>query len=189
MSDLWLHSGSVSTVHTLFDLVQSDPVRVLVHVPQANISSVRSGTPATINVDQYPNETFAGKIARDARAFDPTSRTLVLEIDVSNPYGRLFAGMHAHTRFSLPGPTAALLIPDNAILIDSKGPHIVVVDSSNKIYIKSVELGRDYGTKREVLRGLDTQDQVVQNPADDLNEKMPVSIQSTTQGAQDKSAS
>jgi membrane fusion protein (multidrug efflux system) len=173
-------SGSVTTVHTLFDLVQSDPVRVLVHVPQADISSVRPGTPATITVDEYPNETFMGKIARDAGAFDPTSRTLLLEIDVPNPDGRLFAGMYAHARFSLPSPTAALLIPDNAILIDAKGPRVVVVDSSNKIHIKPVQLGRDFGTKTEILSGLNAQDRVVQNPADDLNEGTPVSIQSGT---------
>jgi membrane fusion protein, multidrug efflux system len=171
-------SGSVTTVHTLFDLVQSDPVRVLVHVPQADISSVRPGTPATITVDEYPNETFAGKIARDAGAFDPTSRTLLLEIDVPNPDGRLFAGMYAHARFSLPSPTAALLVPDNAILIDAKGPRIVVVDSANKIHIKSVNLGRDYGTKTEVLSGLTISDQVVQNPADDLREGMDVVAES-----------
>jgi membrane fusion protein, multidrug efflux system len=175
-------SGSVSTVHTLFDLVQSDPVRVLVHVPQADISSVRPGTPAAITVDEYPNETFVGKIARDAGAFDPTSRTLLLEIDVPNPDGRLFAGMYAHARFSLPSPTAALLVPDNAILIDAKGPRIVIVDSSDKIRMKPVQLGRDFGTKTEILSGLDAQDQVVQNPADDLHEGMPVSIQSATQG-------
>jgi RND family efflux transporter MFP subunit len=175
-------SGSVTTVHTLFDLVQSDPVRVLVHVPQADISSVRPGTPAAITVDEYPNETFAGKIARDAGAFDPTSRTLLLQIDVPNPDGRLFAGMYAHAKFSLPSPTAALLIPDNAILIDAKGSRIVVVDSSNKIHIKPVKLGRDFGTETEILSGLDAQDRVVQNPADDLHEGMPVSIQSTTQG-------
>ena len=96
-----------------------------------------------ITVDKYPNETFAGKIARDAGAFDPSSRTLRSEIDVPNPDGRLFAGMCAHARFSLPSPTAALLIPNNAILIDAKGSRIVVVDSSNKIRITSVKLGRE----------------------------------------------
>jgi membrane fusion protein, multidrug efflux system len=177
-------SGSVTTVHTLFDLAQSDPVRVLVHVPQADISSVRPGTPAAITVDEYPNETFDGKIARDAGAFDPTSRTLLLEIDVPNPDGRLFAGMYAHARFSLPSPTTALLIPDNAILIDATGSRIVVIDSSNKIRIKSVKLGRDFGTKTEILSGLDAQDRVVQNPADDLHEGMPVSVERAMQSPQ-----
>jgi membrane fusion protein (multidrug efflux system) len=182
-------SGSVTTVHTLFDLAQSDPVRVLVHVPQADISSVRPGTPAAITVDEYPNETFAGKIARDAGAFDPTSRTLLLEIDVPNPDGRLFAGMYAHARFSLPSPTTALLIPDNAILIDAKGSRIVVVDSSNKIRIKSVKLGRDFGTKTEILSGLDAQDQVVQNPADDLHDGLPVSVERAMQGPRGQNGS
>jgi membrane fusion protein (multidrug efflux system) len=136
---------------------------VLVQVPQADISSVRPGTPATITVDQCPNQTFAGKIARDAGAFDPTSRTLLLQIDVPNPDGRLFAGMYAHARFSLPSPTAALLIPNNAILVDAKGSRIVVVDSFNQIHIKPVKLGRDFGTKTEILGGLDTQDRAVQN--------------------------
>jgi hypothetical protein len=59
---------------------------------------------------------------------------------------------------------------------------------SNKIRIKSVTLGRDFGTKTEILSGLGARDRVVQNPADDLHEGMPVSIQSTTQGTQDKAA-
>jgi membrane fusion protein (multidrug efflux system) len=182
-------SGSVTTVHALFDLAQSDPVRVLVHVPQADISSVAPGAPATITVDEYPDQTFAGKVARDAGAFDPNSRTLLLEIDAPNPDGRLFAGMYAHARFSLPSPTSALLIPDNAILIDAKGSRVVVVDPSNKIHIKPVKLGRDLGTKTEILGGLDAQDRVVQNPADDLHDGMPVSIQSTTQSLQGEKGS
>ncbi len=44
--------------------------------------------------------------------------------------------------------------------------------------------GRDFGTKTEILSRRDARDRVVQNPADDLNEGMPVSLQSTTQGAQ-----
>jgi membrane fusion protein (multidrug efflux system) len=70
--------------------------------------------------------------------------------------------MYAHARFSPPSPTAALLIPNNATLIDAKGSRIVVVDSSNKIHIKPGKLGRDFGTKTEILSGLDAQDRVVQ---------------------------
>jgi len=101
---------------------------------------------------------------------------------VPNPDGRLYAGMYAHGKFMLPNPTPALLVPDNAILIDAKGPRVLIVDSSGKIRIKPVTLGRDYGTKTEILSGLDARDRVVQNPADDLHEGTPVSIQSTTPG-------
>jgi multidrug efflux pump subunit AcrA (membrane-fusion protein) len=76
----------------------------------------------------------------------------------------------------------ALLIPDNSILIDSKGARVLVVDSSNKIRIKPVTLGRDFGTKSEILGGLDATDQVVQNPTEALHEGMIVSVERAMQG-------
>jgi membrane fusion protein, multidrug efflux system len=175
-------SGSARTVQKLFDLAQCDPVRVFVNVPQADVNSVKPGTPATITVDEFPGQTFAGKLARDAGAFDQASRTLLLEIDVPNPDGRLFAGMYAHGAFALKNRTPALLVPDNSILIDSKGPRVLIVDSSGKIHVKSVTLGRDFGTKSEVLGGLDGTDRVIQNPTEALHEGMIVSVESAMQG-------
>ena len=175
-------SGSARTVQKLFDLAQSDPVRVFVNVPQADVSSVKPGTPAAITVDEFPGQTFAGQVARDAGAFDQSSRTLLLEIDVPNPDGRLYAGMYAHAKFALKNPTLALLVPDNSILIDSKGARVLVVDSSNKIRVKPVILGRDFGAKSEILAGLDPADRVVQNPTEALSDGTPVSVESAVQG-------
>jgi membrane fusion protein, multidrug efflux system len=135
-----------------------------------------------ITVDEFPGQTFAGKVAREAGAFDQRSRTLLLEIDVPNPDGRLYAGMYAHAKFALKNPTPALLVPDNSILIGSKGVRVLVVDSSDKIRIKPVTLGRDFGTKSEILGGLDATDRVVQNPTEALQEGMPVSVESVVQG-------
>ena len=174
-------SGSARTVQKLFDLAQSDSVRVFVNVPQADVSSVQPGIPAAITVDEFPGQTFAGKLARDAGAFDQSSRTLLLEIDVPNPDGRLYAGMYVHAKFALKNPAPALLVPDNSTLIDSKGTRVLVVDSSNKIRVKPVTLGRDFGTKSEILGGLEATDRVVQNPTESLQEGMPVSVESAMQ--------
>jgi RND family efflux transporter MFP subunit len=182
-------SGSTRTVQKLFDLAQSDPVRVFVNVPQADVSSVKSGISAAIMVDEFPGQTFAGKVARDAGAFDQASRTLLLEIEVPNPDGRLYAGMYAHAKFALKNPTPALLVPDNAILIDSKGSRVLVVDSSDKIHVKPVTLGRDFGTKSEILAGLDPADRVVQNPTEALHEGTIVSVQTSMQNPQSEKGS
>ena len=170
-------SGSGRTVQKLFDLAQSDSLRVFVNVPQAEISNVKPGTTAAITVDEFPGQTFAGTIARDAGAFDLTSRTLLLEIDVPNPDGRLYSGMYVRARFALQNPAPALLLADNAIQIDAKGIRVFVVDSGNKIEIKPVTLGRDFGTKSQILTGLAATDRVVQNPTPDLYQGMPVSAQ------------
>jgi len=182
-------SGSARTVQKLFDLAQSDPVRVFVNVPQADVNSVKPGTPATITVDEFPGQTFPGKLARDAGVFDQASRTLLLEIDVPNPDGRLFAGMYAHGAFALTNPTPALLVPDNSILIDSKGPRVLIVDSSDTIHVKSLTLGRDFGTKSEILTGLDGADRVIQNPTEALHEGMIVSVERAMQGPESQNGS
>jgi len=170
-------SGSASTVQRLFDLVQSDPVRVFVNVPQADVSRIQAGGSATVTVDEYPGQTFNGKVARDAGAFDQSSRTILLEVDVPNPTGRLYAGMYARVNLALPNPSPALYLPDNTLVVDSKGTRVATVDASNQIHFKDVKLGRDFGAESEILDGVTSEDQVVQNPTDDLREGMTVSAQ------------
>jgi membrane fusion protein (multidrug efflux system) len=53
----------------------------------------------------------------------------------------------------------------------------LAVDSSGKIQVKPVTLGRDFGTKSEILRGMAAGDRVVQNPTQDLHAGMTVSVQ------------
>jgi membrane fusion protein, multidrug efflux system len=170
-------SGSSKTVQKLFDLAQSDLVRVFVNVPQSDIERVKPGSSARVKVDEYPNETFAGKVARDAGAFDQASRTILLEVDVPNPDGRLYAGMYAQVTLSTPNPNPLLYLPDNTILIDSKGTRVATVSADHKIHFKSITLGRDFGSKSEIITGLAPSDVVVQNPTDDLQEGTAVSVQ------------
>lgn len=170
-------SGSARTVQKLFDLAQSDPVRVFVNVPQSDVSRVQPGTNAIVKVDEYPNETFTGKVTRDAGAFDQSSRTILLEVDVPNPAGRLYAGMYARVTLTAPSTSQLLYLPDNTILIDSKGTRVATVDSTHRIHFQEVTLGRDFGTKSQIVSGLNPSDLVVQNPTDDLQEGMVVSVQ------------
>jgi membrane fusion protein, multidrug efflux system len=170
-------SGSSKTVQKLFDLAQSDLVRVFVNVPQSDVERVKPGSSARVKVDEYPNETFAGKVARDAGAFDQASRTILLEVDVPNPDGRLYAGMYAQVTLSTPNPNPLLYLPDNTILIDSKGTRVATVTADHKIHFKSITLGRDFGSKSEIITGLAPSDVVVQNPTDDLQEGTAVSVQ------------
>lgn len=170
-------SGSVKTVQKLFDIAQSDPVRVFVNVPQSDVDRVKPGTSATVKVDEYPNETFTGKVTRDAGAFDQASRTILLEVDVPNPDARLYAGMYARVTLSTPNPNPLLYLPDNTILIDSKGTRVATVGADHKIHFKLITLGRDFGSKSEIVGGLNPSDLVVQNPTDDLQEGMAVSVQ------------
>jgi len=70
-----------------------------------------------------------------------------------------------------------MYLPDNTILIDSKGTRVASVDASNKIHFKEITLGRDFGAKSEIFGGVNLEDKIVQNPTDDLREGMTVSVQ------------
>ena len=170
-------SGSGRTVQKLFDLAQSDPVRVFVNVPQTSVNYLKPGGSATVTVAEFPGQNFPGKITRNAGALDLASRTLLLEIEVPNSDRRLYSGMYARVQFTLQNPTPTLLLPDTAIQIDAKGIRVFVVDSSGKIQVRPITLGRDFGTKSEILTGITATDRVVRNPTEGLHEGMVVNVQ------------
>lgn len=167
--------GSGTNVQKLFDLAQTDPVRVFVNVPQASVKSLTPDAAAVVTVDQYPGQTFGGKISRNAGAFDPASGAMTVEIDLPNPDGQLYPGMYAHVKFVVPNPAPTLVVANNAILNDARGARVLGVDDAHKVRVKAVKLGRDYGTKTEILSGLNPSDWLVQNPTDDLTDGLAVS--------------
>jgi hypothetical protein len=55
-------------------------------------------------------------------------------------------------------------------------------DGRDRIRVKQVTVGQDFGTKSEILGGLDPTDRVVQNPTEALQEGMIVSVERPIQG-------
>lgn len=160
----------------LFNLAQLDPLRVYVSVPQMYSPSVRAGMNAYLQLDEYPGEKFVGKIARNADAIDPATRTLLTEVDVDNHNGKLLPGAYAQVHFAIPVQTVRISVPVNALLFRAEGPRIAVVGSDQKIKLKPVMIGRDFGTKVEILNGLSPDDQIVVNPADSLEDGEQVHV-------------
>jgi RND family efflux transporter MFP subunit len=169
-------AGSSGTGKELFDVAQVDPLRVFVSVPQTNAPSIRAGLPAYIELREYPGQKFTGKVVRTADSIDPATRTLLTEIDVPNPDGHLLPGSYAEVHFAVPVQMTRLSIPVNAMLFRPEGPRVAVVGSDHKVHLKAISIGRDYGTKVEILGGLDPNDQIVVNPADSLEDGQEVNI-------------
>ncbi len=157
-------------VQPIFRLAQTDVLRVWVSVPQAYSTLVRPGLAAKIAVHEYPGKLFDAKVAHTAGALDPNTRTLLTEVQVQNTDGKLFAGMFCNVQFHLVNPAPPLKIPIGALISDSQGNQVAVVDSENVAHYRTVTLGRDYGTTVEVLTGLDKSDRVITNPGQRLSD-------------------
>ncbi len=169
-------AGSGSAGTALFGMAQTDPLRVYVSVPQTNVPSIRADLPANLLVPEYPGRNFAGVVARFSGAIDPTTRTLLTEVDIPNPEGMLFAGMYGSVKFVLKDDSSPIIIPSDALLFQAVGPRVAIIDRDNKVHWKNVRVGRDFGTQMEILEGLEENAQVVVNPTDDLVDGLSVKI-------------
>ena len=111
-----------------------------------------------------------------AGAIDPTSRTLLTELQVPNKRGELFPGAYALTTLQVADQSGILTIPSNALLFRSEGPAVGVVGPDRKVEIREITIDRNLGDALEISEGLSETDQVIVNPSDSLANGMTVKI-------------
>jgi RND family efflux transporter MFP subunit len=165
----------------LFHLASINKLRVFVAIPEVYSSAAKNGATAALTLDEFPGEVFQGTIVRNANAFDAVSRTLLTEVDVENPMGRLRPGAYVFVHFKVPESTKSVVIPSNALLFRKEGLQVGVV-RGGKAELVSVRMGRDYGNSAEIVAGLDTIDEVITSPPDSLTNGVPVKIASQHAG-------
>jgi RND family efflux transporter MFP subunit len=180
-------AGTGNSGTPLFSMVQSDPLRVYVFVPQENAASMREELKAKILVQERPGQDFEGTVTRTAGALDPTSRTMQVEVQVPNHDGKLYAGMYGQVKFLLPDDNAPIVVPSDAFVFRSQGPQVVTVTNDNRIHWQKIIVGRDFGTQLEVLDGLAENAKVVINPSDDLVEGVQVQVKAPEKPKSDTS--
>jgi len=165
-----VNPGSAASNPWLYKIVQSETLRVLVSVPQNHLSAIAPGTEAELLVRELGGRPIAAKVVRNAGAFDPVTRTIVTELRVPNPGGRILPGMYGQVTFQVKYPEAPLVVPINALMVGGAGLRVSVVDEQNVVHIRPVKLGRDLGKEVEILDGLGENERVIGNPRDDLSE-------------------
>ena len=147
----------------MFTLMQSDVIRTQVYVPQDAAFGVRQGVEAVVRVPEIPDRTFPGTVTRLADALAPGTRTLLTEIDVQNPDGLLRPGMYCTVELHIPRKTPSLIVPADAVVFNTDGLQVAVVDDGVAHYHK-ITVARDLGTQVEVSAGLRAGDQVILRP-------------------------
>jgi len=160
----------------LFILAKVDPLRVFTNVPQAYSPAIKVGMPAYVTLAELPGQKFSGTVARTADAIDPATRTLLTEVDVPNKDGRLLRGSFGEVHFSPKINAQKVTVPVNAMLFRQEGPRLAVVGADNKVQLRPITIGRDYGSTLEVLGGVSLEDRVIINPADSLEDGQKVNV-------------
>src|SRR5581483_9059227 len=145
----------VNTGNTmLFRIAQTNLLRTYLNVPQANADDIHVGQMASLATPELPERKFSGSVTRTANALDPSSRTLLVEVQVPNPDGKLLPGMYVEVNLMLPRKDPPLVLPSDTLTVRPEGTLVAALDSGDTVHFHKVVVGRDYGSQIEILSGV-----------------------------------
>ncbi|SPE50241.1 Efflux transporter, RND family, MFP subunit [Verrucomicrobia bacterium] len=160
----------------LFRLAQTETLRVYVRVPQSAAREVAVGQLAELTIPELPGKVFTAKVVRSSGAMSMESRTLLTELQVDNARCEILPGTYVQVRFAQAHDEASLTLPANTLLFRSEGLQVGVVGADNKVQLRHIVLGRDFGPTVEILEGIGSSDEVILNPADSLESGATVRV-------------
>jgi RND family efflux transporter MFP subunit len=170
-----IDAGANTQPQQLFHIAAIRELRVYVPVPEVYAPAARVGASALLTLDEYPGENFHGRLVRTSDSIDTSSRTLLVEVDVDNPEGKLLPGAYVFVHLKLPMQIHSVTIPSNALLFRREGLQVGLV-RDGKAELVGVKIGRDYGSTVEIVSGLGPSDSVILDPADSLISGTKVSV-------------
>jgi len=147
----------------VFSIVELNPVKVRVGVPEAEIGKIHQGALAEISVPSLDGRRFTGKVAIIGVASEPATRTYTIKVLVPNPGPVLLAGMVAEARIFGPNKVRSVTIPAEAVVPDAQGAPTVYVyfPDRKRVFARRVEFGMPIGSEVEIHSGVRGDEQIV----------------------------
>lgn len=153
-------------------LLEIDPLRLELTVPEASVGLVADGQPVEFAVSTYPSERFAGSVRYVGASVRRSSRDLVVEAVTANPDKRLRPGMFATARLQV-GEQRLPAVPSSAIRRDAGSPRVFVV-VGDRLEERLVQLGESDGEFVAVIAGAKVGDAVVSAPGAQVRDGIKV---------------
>lgn len=162
----------------VFSIVNLNPAKVRVGVPEAEIEKVTRGARADVSLPSLGGRCFKGQVEIIGVSAEAASRTYAVKIVVPNPGPVLLAGMVAEVRIFGSAKARVLTIPGEAIVRDAQGATKVYVyhPDRKRVYARRIEVGLPIGGEVEIRTGLNGEEQVVVGGQQKLREGISVQI-------------
>jgi RND family efflux transporter MFP subunit len=154
----------------LFRLEQNSRLRLVVSVPEPDVSGIAAGARVTFTVPAYPGQQFTGAIARVAHSMDVKTRSMPVELDVDNARAQLSPGMYATVNWPVKRARPTLIVPVSAVAGNTE--RTFVIRSRNGVaewvnVAKGVPVTAD---TLEVFGPLEPGDMIVKRATDEIRE-------------------
>src|SRR6476620_5812627 len=152
----------------MFHLQQTNPLRIYFRVPQANAPDIRVGQSMDVVFSDLGGKRLPAKVATTSESITPNSRTLLVELHMDNPNNEIQPGSYAQVSLTSGSLGQVVTLPNNTLLFRAQGLQVGVVKPDNSVELHDIKVGRDFGTKIEIVQGVTPSDKVIVNPADSL---------------------
>jgi RND family efflux transporter MFP subunit len=147
----------------VFSVIDLDPVKIRVAIPEAEVGKIRAGATASVTVSSLAGRCYKGTLDALGISADPASRTYTAKIAVANHDHQLRDGMVSQARIYGTEQIHVLTVPGDAIVRDARGLANVFVyyPARRMAFARRVELGDFFGGEVVITSGLAPTDQVV----------------------------
>ena len=167
--------GTARDTLPMFQLETQHRLRLVVPVPEADVGGIVKGGKIAFTVPAYPGETFYGTLSRSAHSIDPKTRSMPVELDVSNPNGRLAAGMYPAVKWPVRGNQSVLLIPPTSIVTTSERSFVIRVNGGVAEWV-DVKKGPAQGDLVEIIGPLKDGDTVLRRGSDEIRQGAHINV-------------
>ena len=162
-----VNAGASGTTEPLLRIEMQSTLRLVVPVPDAYVAGVTTGRPVDFSVASYPGRIFTGHVARIAHTVDPKTRTMPVEIAVSNAAGELTPGAFCEVRWPVERPAPTLFVPATSVTSTLERTFVVRI-RDGKVEWVDVKRGATSGKLVEVFGDIHAGDQVAVRGTDEL---------------------
>jgi multidrug efflux pump subunit AcrA (membrane-fusion protein) len=163
----------VSPQQKVATIVNLNPLRVRIDIPEQAMSRVHVGESVSVAVAAYTDRTFAGHIARISPNVSATSRTLTVEAEVQNPDAVLKPGQFATVRILLPQSEPAVLVPQRALRTISGATYVFIIKNGHAEQ-RLVQPGQAESDLVEIQSGVAADEVVATSNVDQLSDGVVV---------------
>jgi membrane fusion protein, multidrug efflux system len=157
----------------LLVIQQVSHLRLVVPVPEEDVSGIVNGASVAFQVPAYPERSNSGKIARISHALAQKTRTMAVELDVMNPDGSLAPGMYPTVKWPVRRSRPALFVPKTSVVTTTERTFVIRNQNGQAEWV-DVKKGVAEGDLVEVIGNLKPGDTVVRRATDEMREGTPV---------------
>ena len=170
-------AGAMAAANTkVLTITDTSGIYIDCPVAEADVAAIQPGMTVSVSVESLAN-TYDGTITYVSPAMDPTNKTYIVRITLSNPDTLLRGGMFAQSSLEVLQRRNTLFVPKDALVEQNGVSQLYVINPDSTIAIRTVKTGLRNDNYVEILEGLSDGEQIATTNLARLRDGVSVTIE------------